>query len=88
MYELVRMKSFLKDYQKRKFSDQHYSKFVVVLNKLLNDEVLSDEYKDHSLKGNWSGYRELHISGDLLLIYKKTDTQLRLVRIGSHSQLF
>jgi len=40
------------------------------------------------LKGNYSDYREFHISGDLLLIYRVEDETLKLVRIGSHSELF
>jgi len=88
LFKLIRAKSFLKDYEKKRLSDQHYTKFIIVLGKLLNNEILSDEYLDHELKGNWSNYRELHISGDLLLIYKKTENEIILVRIGTHSQLF
>ena len=86
--KLIRSKSFLKDYEKKRLSDQHYSKFIIVLGRLLNNEELSDAYLDHELKGNWKNYRELHISGDLLLIYKKTESELTLIRIGTHSQLF
>jgi len=50
--KLIRSKSFLKDYEKKRLSDQHYSKFIIVLGKLLNNELLSDEYLDHELKGN------------------------------------
>ncbi|MEO1954645.1 MAG: type II toxin-antitoxin system YafQ family toxin [Campylobacterales bacterium] len=80
--KLIRSKSFLKDYEKKRLSDQHY---IIVLGKLLNNEVLSDEYLEHELKGNWKNYRELHISGDLLLIYKKTESELTLIRIGTQS---
>ena len=40
--------------------------------------------------GELFGYRECHIKGDLLLIYKieKENLILILVDIGSHSQLF
>jgi len=88
LFKLIRAKSFLKDYEKKRLSDQHYTKFIIVLGKLLNNEIISDDYLDHELKGNWSNYRELHISGDLLLIYKKTENEIILVRIGTHSQLF
>ncbi len=27
-----------------------------------NDEPLGAEWQDHELKGNWSGYRELHVN--------------------------
>jgi len=54
----------------------------------LADEELSSKAKDHQLKENWVGYRELYISGDLLLVYKITENTLTLVRIGSHSEIF
>ena len=63
-----------------------YTKWLLGL--LLKEEGLPTESKDHELKGNWQGYREFHISGDLLLIYKIENEILYLVRIGSHAQLF
>ncbi|HMU31204.1 MAG TPA: type II toxin-antitoxin system YafQ family toxin, partial [Nitrospira sp.] len=43
----------------------------------------------HDLSGDWAGYRECHIKPDLLLIYRKSDSDtLRLARLGSHSELF
>jgi len=86
--KLVRAKSFIKDYEKRRLTDQHYSKFIILVGKLLSNEQLPPEAKDHPLKGEWSDFRELHISGDLLLVYKNTPDTLYLTRIGSHSQIF
>ena len=44
---------------------------------------------DHPLSGEYTNHRECHLKPDLLLIYKKPDDQtLRLVRVGSHSELF
>ncbi len=40
--------------------DELYS----VISKLANDEPLEERYRDHSLDGNWSGHRELHIRPD------------------------
>ncbi len=51
---------------------------------------LPEQYKDHSLVGNFKGYRECHILSDWLLIYSKDD-EVRLVslyRTGSHAELF
>jgi mRNA interferase YafQ len=87
-YRLERSKLFLKDIKNIKFSNQHYSKYAVFLGKLLSKEPLPEEAKDHHLKGKWQGYREFHISGDLLVIYKIIEDKLNLVRIGTHSQLF
>jgi mRNA interferase YafQ len=86
--KLRRNKSFLKDIRKIKFLDQHYSKYAVYLGKLLSKESLPPQAKDHNLKGNWQGFREFHISGDLIVIYSITDDTVNLIRIGSHSELF
>jgi len=52
------------------------------------DEPLAERYLDHSLSGDWAGFRDCHIKPDLVLIYEKPDaTTLRLVRIGSHGEL-
>lgn len=36
----------------------------------------------------WEDFREFHISGDVLVIYRIEGESVKLVRIGSHSQLF
>ena len=69
-------------------SNQHYSKYILFLSTLLQEETLPIEAKDHPLSGQYQDTREFHISGDLLIIYFTTDTELVLIRIGSHSQLF
>lgn len=89
MYKkLERSKTFLKDLQKISFSNEHYSKYVVYLGKILSNQSLPPEALDHALKGEYSNYREFHVSGDLLVIYKTTEEIIYLVRIGTHSQLF
>lgn len=45
-------------------------------------------HRDHVLSGNWAAVRECHIKPDLLLIYEKPEGLLRLIRLGSHSELF
>ncbi|MFW0180689.1 type II toxin-antitoxin system YafQ family toxin [Rothia sp. P5766] len=55
-----------------------------------NKELLTTKYRDHALKGNWKGYRELHIEGDWLLVCRVDREELVLVltRTGSHDDLF
>ncbi|MBQ9527407.1 MAG: type II toxin-antitoxin system YafQ family toxin [Fretibacterium sp.] len=50
---------------------------------------LPDCYKDHGLSGQWRGYRDCHIRGDWVLIYRiqEEENTLSLVRTGSHSDL-
>ncbi len=62
--------------------------FVEVLVALANDHELVEKLRDHALSGNWSDHRDCHIKPDLILIYRKPDTNtLQLVRLGSHSEL-
>ncbi len=85
---LVQTKSFSKDVQKNKMSDQHFTRFVQILACLSRSEMLPEGAKDHALKGEWQDFRECHISGDLLLIYQQEGETIKLVRLGTHSQLF
>ena len=55
-----------------------------------NRQVLSTQYRDHALTGDWKGYRELHISADWLLIYciEGKGLVLVLTRTASHDDLY
>jgi len=88
MLNLFRTKTFIKDYRKIRFTDKLYLKYIIFIGILLRGEPLPTEAKDHSLKGNWKDYREFHISGDLLVVYRIVDDTLELVTIGSHSEIF
>ena len=61
-----------------------------IITMLANDEPLPPKYRDHALSGNWSGFRECHITPDWLLVYHKSDNGellLVLARLTSHSKL-
>ena len=83
-----RHKSFLKDLKKVQLSDKHFSKYIVYLSKLIEEESLPKEALNHPLKGKYDGYYEFHVSGDVLVVYKIINDELWLIRIGSHSELF
>ena len=85
---LFRTKTFQKEYLKIKMSDVHYAKYLKYVATILDGNTLPVEAKDHLLNGEYSNFREFHISGDLLIIYCIEDDILKLTRIGSHSQLF
>jgi len=67
--KLFRAKSFRKDYQKLKISDKQYEKYIKYLSLLLGEQSLPAEALDHNLIGNYLGFREFHIGGDVLVIY-------------------
>jgi len=84
---------FKKDYKRIKATPRHAKNAEKLLSStvklLAQDKELPPANRDHSLSGDWVGYRECHIKPDLLLIYKKSDENtLRLARFGSHSELF
>ena len=82
---------FNKDY-KRESRGQHRStlleKLPQMLRLLADDQPLPPNALDHSLVGEYVGYRECHVRPDLLLIYRRLEPNvLELVRLGSHSEL-
>jgi mRNA interferase YafQ len=84
----VQTKAFVRDLSKAKMSNKHFTKFVAYLHLLSVQEALPTDAKDHSLTGEWNDFKEFHISGDLLVIYQVEEQMIKLVRLGTHSQLF
>lgn len=89
MINIVYSNQFKKDFKKiRKLSLPDLKKIFEVISNLEQEIALDAKYKDHEISGNWSNFRECHIKPDLLLIYKVSNNELQLARIGSHSELF
>lgn len=64
------------------------SDFIALLTALASDVPLEPRHRDHALTGDWKDHRDCHVKPDLVLIYRKPDTErLQLVRLGSHAQL-
>lgn len=90
--DIERTPQFKRDY--RKYVRKHYDTALLAeaVETIMRQDMtrLSSKYRDHALTGNWKGYRELHILGDWLLIYKIKRNTLTLVltRTGSHDELF
>jgi mRNA interferase YafQ len=59
-----------------------------VLETLVKGEPLPGRYRDHVLVGQYKSTRECHIEPDWLLIYELGETEIVLIRTGSHSDLF
>lgn len=90
MLELVTTSQFRKDYKRVKKRGYDMSLLETVIDTLLAEKSLDQRYRDHSLTGNYSGFRECHILPDWLLIYAVDKGHLLLTasRTGSHSDLF
>jgi len=77
-YEIQRTSQFKKDYKLAVKRGCDINKLQNVVMILANGETLPEEYRDHPLRGNYSGYRECHIEPDWLLVYKITENVLVL----------
>jgi len=64
------------------------AQFDALFDLLASGQPLPAHYRDHPLKGNYRGYRDCHLGGDLVIIYSRTAAVIRFSRIGSHSELF
>lgn len=91
MHTIHRSTTFRKDI-KRVARNPHFRKtvFLGVIDALARGETLAPQYRNHKLMGEFSGCFECHLQPDLLLIYLiDRDAQaVRLIRIGSHAELF
>lgn len=88
-------RAFSKDWERLSRSgryDMHRLKHVMLL-LIAGDAPLGPEWLDHPLKGEWASYRECHIGGDFLLIYRLGETPgsrgtVVFTRAGTHAELF
>ena len=87
MLELFRETQFKKDIKKLKHNVKVQRILSDVLTTLLNQQKLDPKYGEHKLVGDKKDYLECHILPDLVLVYQKTETQLKLNRICNHSEL-
>ena len=60
----------------------------VVVDALRREAGLPEARRDHSLKGEWKGWRDCHVEPDWVLIYRKEGGKLELGRTGTHADLF
>jgi mRNA interferase YafQ len=87
MLNVVFKGRFKKDLKKLKSSNRDEDELIAVITVLANEEPLDEKFRDHNLIGNYAGCRECHIRPDWLLIYQMAETDLLLMRTGSHSEL-
>ena len=90
MYNVLPSNAFKKELKTMIRRGYDISLLTEVIKKLANGERLPEKNKDHALSGDYSGYRECHITPDWLLIYEIENDELilYLTRTGTHSDLF
>ena len=90
MLKIKFLNSFKKDYKRIVKRGYDIALLENVIRMLADGETLPAKYRDHALTGNYSGFRECHITPDWLLIYEVRESELILVlsRTGTYSDLF
>ncbi len=88
MREIHFENTYIKDFKLVKKQGWNLEKIKDIILQLQTCEILDERLNDHSLKGDFKGFRECHIFGDLVVIYKRDKEILTLYRIGRHQDLF
>jgi mRNA interferase YafQ len=79
---------FKKDFKRMEKRDSDMKKLRLVIEKLARQEELETQYRDQPLQGKFAGARDCHISPDWVLIYAIVENELRLIRTGTHTDVF
>ena len=81
---------FEKDYKRMQKRGKDIEKLDAVMHRLINEETLNPQHRDHFLMGSFKDRRECHIEPDWLLVYKlsRKEKMITFERTGSHSDIF
>jgi mRNA interferase YafQ len=83
---------FYRDYKREKRNPNNRDlqlRLEALIEILAMDENLPARFEDHALVGKFVDHRSCHLKPDLIVIYVKEGSEvLRLVRLGSHSNLY
>ncbi len=85
---LLTTTAFEKDLRRVKKQGKSINRLEQVVDLLQAREILPPRCRPHMLSGTWAGHWDCHIEPDWLLLYRLTETELILVRTGSHADLF
>ena len=90
MYNVILSRQFKKDLRLTQTQGLNLDRLTDVVMALARGESLSPKLRDHELSGKLKGFRECHILGDWLLIYRINPHtgELFLSHTGTHSRLF
>jgi mRNA interferase YafQ len=79
---------FKRDVKQARKRGKDMDKLKTLLMLLIEGKPLPSTCFDHPLKGDWIGFRDVHIESDWLLIYKISGEIVRFERTGRHADLF
>lgn len=78
-----------KDLKRYRHKPRELKELFSVLEMLARGQNLPSTYYPHLLHGEYEGCMECHVKSDFLLIWIDEDSStIRVLRLGSHSELF
>jgi mRNA interferase YafQ len=88
MRRVTQQKRFRYDLLRQKRRGRNIEELIAAVELLAEQGELPAAYRPHQLSGEWKGVWECHIEPDWLLIYEITETEVLLIRTGTHFDLF
>ena len=89
MWEIVYSSRFKKDLKRYRNQPERINALKSVLRQLRDTGKVDASLKPHMLTGDFRDCMECHIQNDFLLIWiDEARQQIKLVRLGSHAELF
>lgn len=89
MWELYYSTRFKKDLKRYQNQPLKIIALKTVLQQLRDNGSVDASYKPHMLTGEFKDCMECHVQNDFLLIWiDEANHQIKLVRLGSHAELF
>jgi mRNA interferase YafQ len=79
---------FKKDVKRMQKRGKDFRELKNIIEKLAGGQKLDPKHRDHLLVGEYEGSRECHIAPDWLLIYELGESEIVLIRTGTHADLF
>jgi mRNA interferase YafQ len=80
---------FKKDFKNYRNIPAMVEKIYAFIDLLRKGKEIPKEYLPHKLEGIYKGCMECHIENDLLIIWiNAAQNIIKLIRLGSHSELF
>ena len=83
--QIIKSKTFIKDLKSLRHKPNVLANVQDAIQKLENGEKLN---REHFLKGKLEGLKECHLQCGQLLVWIVEGSVLRMLRIGTHHQLF
>ncbi len=85
---LLTTRRFERDLKRLRKRGKDIAKLERAVRMLLEGKPLPSAMRPYRLSGTWNGFSECHLEPDWLLIWQQDEDALKLVRTGSHSDLF